>query len=295
MQKKRYDDAKRVMYYIHEHRGTEFIEKEYAEMHAQIRLEAERKKHVKYTALFTQQYIRRTLLGCLIANTSKFSGVNAIQNYQTLMYNALGYQGQTVLLITALYGLMAVIGQVVGTFTIFDHWNRRPTMIVGSAVLVVILAVLTALSQAFPDDHNPSGSRAGAAFIFLFNLLYSFFFNSIVWVIVSEIFPLEIRGVGAGFSMFTQGVTAIWLNFVTSIAFEQITWRFYFVFIATNFFAGVIFFFFLPETNQLGLEEIAARFGDVVAQPVAKGLEEKSANAPAASPKILRPESILVE
>ncbi|KAI1340169.1 general substrate transporter [Xylariaceae sp. FL0016] len=275
MQKERYDEAKQVMYHLHAHRGAAFIESEYAEMHAQIQLEADRQKNVKYTAIFTRQYIRRTLLGCLIVNMTKLSGSNIIQNYQSLMYEALGYEGQTVLLITAVYGFMAVIAQVISIFTIIDHWSRRTTILSGYTCLTTCLVILTALSKFYPDGHNPSGSRAGVAFIFLFAFAYSFFFNSIVWVLVSEIFPLELRGVGVGFSVFSQAITAIWLSYAASYAFDAITWRFYFVFIGTNVFAGLVYFFFLPETNQLSLEEVAAKFGDVIAEPTAKTLEVK--------------------
>ncbi|KAH8880850.1 general substrate transporter [Thozetella sp. PMI_491] len=275
MQKERYDDAKKVMVYLHEHRGLEFIDREYSEMYAQLQLDNSLERQSNYRLLFTRQYLRRTLLGCLIVNMTKLSGSNIIQNYQTVMYNSLGYQGQTVLLIGALYGFMAVIGQIVGIFTISDTWSRRGTVIGGSVALAVVLAILTALSQAFPDGHNPTGSRVGIAFIFIYAMTYSFFFNSVVWVLVAEIFPLNLRGVGVGFSVFSQAITAIWMSFVASIAFSTISWKFYFVFIATNLMAACIYYFFLPETNQLTLEEVAAKFGDEVAKPVAQGIEER--------------------
>ena len=34
------------------------------------------------------------------------------------------------------------------------------------------------------------------------------------------------------------------------------------MFIATNFAAAIVYFFFLPETSGLSLEEVAALFGD---------------------------------
>ncbi|KAG7055807.1 hypothetical protein JMJ77_0008258 [Colletotrichum scovillei] len=265
--RERYDDAKKVMYSLHAHRGAETIEQEFAEMISQIQLEANKKKVSNFWNLFTRQYIRRTLLACLTVNMMKLSGSNIIQNYQSVMYNSLGYEGQTVLLIGGLYGFMAVIGQIINVFFVADHWTRRITVISGSFTLAALLAVLTALSKLFQDDSNPAGSRAGVAFIFLFAFAYSFFFNSVNWVLVAEIFPLDLRGVGVGFSVFTQAVTAIWLSYAASVAFDAIEWKFYFVFIACNAFAGTIYFFFLPETRFLSLEEVAARFGDEIICP----------------------------
>ncbi|KAK7429408.1 hypothetical protein QQZ08_004000 [Neonectria magnoliae] len=282
--KERYDEAKKVMYTLHSHRGADVIEAEFAEMCSQIQLEANRKKMSNFWNLFTRKYIRRTLLACLTVNMMKLSGSNIIQNYQSIMYNSLGYEGQTVLLIGALYGFMAVIGQIINVFFVADHWTRRTTVISGSFALAVILAILTALSKSFTDDTNLAGPRAGIAFIFMFAFAYSFYFNSVNWVLVAEIFPLDLRGVGVGFSVFTQAVTAIWLSYAASIAFDTIAWRFYFVFIACNVFAGTIYFFFLPETRFLSLEEVAAKFGDEIVTPMSAkqldlaGPEENMAN-----------------
>lgn len=269
------------MYSLYGHRGSEFIEREFAEMCDQIQLEANTNRMANFTNLFTRKYIRRTLLACLTVNMMKLSGSNVIQNYQSIMYNSLGYEGQTVLLIGALYGFMAVIGQIINVFFVADHWTRRSTVISGSYTLALLLAVLTALSKLFPGDSNPAGSRAGVAFIFLFAFAYSFFFNSVNWVLVAEIFPLNLRGVGVGFAVFTQAITAIWLSYAASIAFDVIEWKFYFVFIACNLFAGTIYFFFLPETRFLSLEEVGAQFGDEIAIPgtTKLGLEEGTLEA----------------
>lgn len=271
--RERYDEAKKVMYDLHGHRGSEFIEAEFAEMCSQIQLEGSSSKSANFRKLFKRQYIRRTLLACMTVNMMKLSGSNVIQNYQSVMYNALGYKGQTVLLIGALNGFMAVIGQIINVFFVADHWTRRITVITGSYSLAVILAILTALSK-FSEGGGADMSRAGVAFVFLFAFAYSFFFNSVNWVLVAEIFPLDLRGVGVGFAVFTQACTAIWLSYSASVAFDRISWKFYFVFIGCNIFAGTIYFFFLPETRFLTLEEVAAKFGDeVIIPPSTKELE----------------------
>lgn len=50
------------------------------------------------------------------------------------------------------------------------------------------------------------------------------------------------------------------------MAFEALEWKFYFIFIATNVSAGLVYYLFLPETNQLSLEQIAAVFGDAAVE-----------------------------
>lgn len=65
-------------------------------------------------------------------------------------------------------------------------------------------------------------------------------------------------------AVFSMSVTNIWLSQITPIAFEALAWKFYFVFIALNLVAAIVYWIWLPETNQLTLEEIAGAFGDEV-------------------------------
>lgn len=279
IQRERHEDSKKVLRYLHSHRGEEWIATEYTSMCSQIAFESDMRRKGSYRELFTKKYIRRTLLGCLIVNMTKLSGSNIIQAYQTVMYGALGFKGQTVLLIAALYGFMAVIGQILSLFTLSDFWPRKRTVITGHATLATTLSILAALSRFYPDSHNLSGSRAGVAFIFLYAFFYSYFFNTVNWVLVAEIFPLHLRARGNGFAVFTQAITAIWLSYAASIAFDKISWKFYFVFIGCNIFAGTVYWIFLPETNQMTLEQVAAAFGDEIAADEKAVAESKGAVA----------------
>lgn len=118
------------------------------------------------------------------------------------------------------------------------------------------------MSRYFGDGSNLAGAAAGVAFVFIYSACYAIFFNSTVWVLVAEIFPQHLRGNGNSLAVFSMSVTNIWLSQVTPTAFSAISWKFYFVFIALNLFAAFVYWMWLPETNQLTLEEIAGAFGD---------------------------------
>ena len=60
--------------------------------------------------------------------TGNLSGVAVIQNYQTEFYNLVGYTGNAALLVTAVYGLMGVIGQVINITVVADKRGRKTTM-----------------------------------------------------------------------------------------------------------------------------------------------------------------------
>jgi len=116
------------------------------------------------------------------------------------------------------------------------------------------------MSALYGNGSDKDGAAAGIAFVFLFSMFYAVFFNSTVWVLVSEIFPQHIRAVGNSFAVFCTSITQIWLSQVTPLAFASLAWKYYFIFIGMNVAGGLIYYFFLPETNQKTLEEIAEAF-----------------------------------
>ncbi|KAF5247578.1 hypothetical protein FANTH_6329 [Fusarium anthophilum] len=231
--KERHEDAQRVITMLHAKKGEEFIQREMLEIREQLALEQAQRTSASWVELFTIRYAKRLLLACFILNMTKLSGGGVIQNYQSLFYAGLGFGGRTVLLISGCYGFMGVIGQIINM-------------------------------AFYGDGSHLAGAAAGVAFIFLYSACYAIFFNSTVWVVVSEIFPQHLRGNGNAFAVFSMSVTNIWLSQITPYAFEAIAWKFYFVFIALNLAAAVVYWVWLPETNQLTLEEIAGAFGDEV-------------------------------
>ncbi|KAL5590219.1 hypothetical protein FOBRF1_013776 [Fusarium oxysporum] len=265
--KDRHEDAQRVITMLHAKKGEEFIQREMLEIREQLALEKAQRTSTSWVELFTLRYAKRLLLACFILNMTKLSGGGVIQNYQSLFYAGLGFEGRTVLLISGCYGFMGVIGQVINMAFVSDKWPRKRTMWLGSLVLTTFLVLLTIMSRFYGDGNHLAGAAAGVAFIFLYSACYAIFFNSTVWVVVSEIFPQHLRGNGNAFAVFSMSVTNIWLSQITPYAFEAIAWKFYFVFIALNLTAAFIYWVWLPETNQLTLEEIAGAFGDEVIRP----------------------------
>ncbi len=123
-----------------------------------------------------------------------------------------------------------------------------------------------ALSADFPSGtKDPSGPGAAIAFIFIYSFGYALFFNAMVWVVPVELFPFFLRSKGLGLAVFCKAVVAIVLAQITPIAIQNVGWKYYALFIGSNFFAGIIYYFFLPETKGKSLEEIAELFGDALA------------------------------
>ena len=224
------------------------------------------------------------MTAAFIVAMGQLSGSSVIQNFQSIFYAAVGFTGKTALLISGVYGMMGVIGEVIYLFVVADRWPRTRTLWIGSVVLSVMIAICMALSAEYGSKtaHNPAGSRGAIAFIFIYSTSYAVFFNSMIYVVPSELFPFFLRTKGLAFAVFVKAIFAIVLSQITPVALANVGWRrvfphrqdlgnlliitnrYYALFIATNIMAAAVYFFFLPETGNKSLEEIAELFGDTL-------------------------------
>jgi hypothetical protein len=272
IQQERYEEARAVLAAIHGNGhddDDDAVGQELTHIGAQIHIEASQVTTFKLaiTKLISVQYLHRTLMACFILVMAQFSGALIIQNYQSSFYAAVGFTGKTSLLISGIYGIMGVLGQVIYLFVAADKWPRTRTLWVGSIFLSVMVAICMALSASYGSAKNTdvSGARAAIAMIFLYSCGYAVFFNATNWVVPSELFPFFLRSTGMGLAVFSKSVAAIVLSQITPTALQNVSWRYYSLFIATNFVAAFVYFFLLPETGGKSLEEIAELFGDRIA------------------------------
>lgn len=258
VQQDRTDDARKVLLRLH---GTEdggLANQELVQIREQINLERAQ-GNLAWTAalskMFSRQYVRRTATAAFILAMGQLSGSSVIQNFQNIFYATVGFTGKTSLLISGVYGMMGIIGQIFYLFVVADKWPRTRTLWGGSVVLSVMLAICMALSSQYgsTSNNNETGARAAIAFIFLYSMAYAIFFNAMIWVVPSELFPFFLRSKGLAFGVFVKAVFAIVLSQITPVALEHIGWRYYSLFIATNMTAAVIYFFFLPETVSVAV------------------------------------------
>jgi hypothetical protein len=85
------------------------------------------------------------------------------------------------------------------------------------------------------------------------------------YVYSSEIFPTSIRAQGAGFSVSGLFALSLIYTMCAPVAFNNIGWKYYLIFVVVPLLGASIMYFFFPETKGLALEEIAKLFGDEVA------------------------------
>jgi facilitated trehalose transporter len=216
----------------------------------------------------------------------QFSGINAAVFYSSQIFSGAKVSNPT------LISLLAVgLTQIFATFlsvVLVDLLGRKilltlssSGMFISSAGLGVYFLIfnhyceselgnLEGSGVALSVCHHTNFGGLAIACVVVFIVSFSLGWGPITWSMMSELLPLQVRGLAGAFSTFVNWTFA----FIITLAFSGYTglvtpkfawWSFSFVMLASIFFV----LFFLPETKGRKLEEIEEHFreGHIIYNP----------------------------
>ncbi|KAJ9602248.1 hypothetical protein H2200_013368 [Cladophialophora chaetospira] len=282
--KNRGDEARQVLERLHASSDDPhhtFAIAEYDQIVAQIELERRKRNERRSRSsdalassnfvsdladLFSHRpYRKRAILGFTLMFGAQCTGVLVINNYQVILFPALGISPALSLGLYSVYLAIALVGNSI-CGPIVDRFGRRKCLLIGLCGCVFALTGECIFSRFAAE---PNASRAILSLAVLFIFLYIPFFSSMIdpnmYIYSSEIFPAEVRSVGVAVSMSGQWLATICFLQSAPTAFANIGYRFYIVFIVCTIALFGIVYRFYPETKGLSLEEMARIFGDEVA------------------------------
>ncbi len=168
----------------------------------------------------TRKVRRLVWVGIGLATFQQLVGINVVFYYGAVLWQSVGFTESDALLINVISGAVSILACVI-TLLIIDRVGRKPILWVGSAAMAVTLAAIAiAFSTASVDADGQLqlSQNAGRVALVAANL-YVFAFNMswgpVMWVMLGEMFPNQLRGSGLAVSGLAQ-----WLsNFGITITF----------------------------------------------------------------------------
>ncbi|PRI11118.1 sugar porter family MFS transporter [Leucobacter massiliensis] len=229
-----------------------------AEMSDLVRLAAEElaQPRLGWRAIFANRNLVRILLiGAGVGIAQQLTGINSIMYFgQTVLVES-GFDERAALIANIAPGVIAVIGAVIA-LAMMDRFDRRKTFITGLSLTTASHLLIGVASMALPVG-NPLRPWVILALVVVFVGSMQTFLNVAVWVYLSEIFPLHMRGFGMGFAVFMLWITNGFLSlyFLSLVDAVGITGTFY-LFAAVGVMALFFVVKFVPETRGRTLEEL---------------------------------------
>jgi len=149
-------------------------------------------------------------LGVGLASFQQFVGINIIYYYGAVLWQAVGFTESQSLLINVISSSVGLAACFVATFTI-DKIGRKPMLLIGSLGMAITLGAMAVIFANATTSGSAGnlilGKTAGIIALIAANL-YCMFFNfswgPVMWVMLGEMFPNQIRGSGLAVSGLSQ-------------------------------------------------------------------------------------------
>ncbi|EIW84111.1 general substrate transporter [Coniophora puteana RWD-64-598 SS2] len=263
------EEARQVVYKLHggsTPESKEYADKEYAEMHDQIKADALIRSRRLSDLWATRPMLRRTLIAVGVQIFGQFTGINVINYFGPQMYQALGLTTSQSLLVQGIYGAVGPIANFFFITCILDSVGRKKPLMFGAASFVVTFSILAALVASFPpeSDLNLSAQKAAISMIFLTSIIFSLSFGPVSWVLASEVFPTKTRSIGTSVATCANWLFNVLISETSPIGLANVGYKFYILFVCLNAVDFVIITLFFPETKGRTLEDMDIVFGDKV-------------------------------
>jgi len=196
------------------------------------------------------------LIGIAVSVFQQFVGINVVLYYATDIFKGMGMSTNASLMQTIIVGSVNLAFTVVAILSV-DHFGRKPLQIIGALIMAVSMITLGA-----------SLCLGGKGIIALIAMLvytagFAVSWGPVTWVLLSEIFPNQIRG-----KAMAVAVSAQWIaNYLVSWSFPILNDNPYLVahfkhgfaywlYGGMSVLAALFMWRFVPETKGRSLEQM---------------------------------------
>ncbi|SCX34311.1 sugar porter family MFS transporter [Mycolicibacterium fluoranthenivorans] len=203
-------------------------------------------------------WIRRVvMIGCGLAIVQQATGINTVNYYAPTILEQSGLGVSAALVATIAVGVTSVVTTIIGII-LLGFVGRRTMLLIGFAGVALSQA---ALAATFLLPGSMTRSYVILACMVLFVAFVQMFIGTVVWLLLSEIFPLSIRGFAMGIAVFVLWCT----NAIISFAFPLLNTALgstgtFGLFVFVNIASFLFVLRHVPETKDTTLEELEERF-----------------------------------
>jgi major inositol transporter-like SP family MFS transporter len=247
--KGRFDEAEEVLEQLRDSKAD--AQREIEEMKEQ---DKKTRTRPAVKELLRQGWILKLLLiGIGLGFTAQFTGVNAFMYYTPIILKTTGMGTNAALTATIGNGIVSVIATLLGIWAI-GRFGRRSLLMSGLVAVVAAQVALGCVLEFMPQ--NLTQSYAALVCILLFLLFMQMCISPVYWLLMSELFPMQVRGLLTGTAVSAQWLFNATVAFTFPVALQALGNTTFFVFAVINVGSLLFVCFCLPETKGKSLEEI---------------------------------------
>ena len=210
-------------------------------------------------------------IGIMLSVFQQFVGINVVLYYATDIFRGMGFSTNASLFQTIIVGGVNLTFTVVAILTV-DRYGRRPLQIIGAMVMAVSMIALGT------DFWLGGKGLVALVAMLVYTAGFAVSWGPVTWVLLSEIFPNQIRGQAMALAVAMQWIA----NYLVSWTFpildknpslvEHFNHGFaYWIYGVMSLFAAVFMWRLVPETKGRSLEQMEAVWRPSDARPASTG------------------------
>jgi sugar porter (SP) family MFS transporter len=257
MQRGRRDEAREV---LRRTRTGDDYEGELAEIESVLSEE----RHGRIRALLRPSLRPALVIGIGLAVIQQIVGVNTVVYFSPTILTYTGLHANDAIAQALSVGITNVVFTVIAVL-LLDRVGRRALLIVGTAGLTVALATLAAFFAFHWQDSAPWVALVA---LVLFMASFAIGLGPVFWLMISEIFPLSVRGSAMAVCSVFNWVANFFVSYYFLQLVDAIGKAWTFSLYAAMGIVGIVFFITkVPETKNRTLEEIEHDLGAPSSRP----------------------------
>lgn len=202
-------------------------------------------------------WVRKLMFtGFGIAIVQQITGVNTIMYYGTQILTDAGFTSDSALTANIANGVISVLATFVGIW-LLGRVPRRPMLMTGQLGTTTALLLIGVFSLTLPSGEGRAYAVLAMTVTFL--AFQQGAISPVTWLMLSEIFPMRMRGFGMGVA-----AVVLWLtNFAIGLVFPSLVSGIgisttFFLFVGAGILSLVFVRFRVPETKGRTLEVLEA-------------------------------------
>ncbi len=210
-----------------------------------------------FTVIRDVPWIRRVvLIGCGLAIVQQATGINTVNYYAPTILEQSGLGVSAALVATIAVGVTSVVTTIIGII-LLGYIGRRTMLLIGFAGVAASQAALAAVFLMSPSDLR---SYVILGCMVLFVAFVQMFIGTCVWLLLSEIFPLSVRGFAMGIAVFVLWCTNAVISFLFPLLNDALgSTGTFALFVIVNIASWIFVHRLVPETKGTTLEELEER------------------------------------
>ncbi|MFZ1083613.1 MAG: MFS transporter [Terracidiphilus sp.] len=195
-------------------------------------------------------------IGITLSVFQQFVGINVVLYYATDIFKGMGMSTNASLMQTIIVGAVNLAFTVVAVLSV-DHFGRKPLQIIGALVMAAAMITLGA------DFWLGGKGMVALVAMLVYTAGFAVSWGPVTWVLLSEIFPNQIRGKAMAIAVAAQWIA----NYLVSWTFpildenpylvEHFKHGFaYWIYGGMSILAALFMWRFVPETKGRSLEQM---------------------------------------